>query len=118
MRLILSILLAVVLTACATPELDTSAKRAYATELAVQQMLEQVDQYRCDRERRAAGEPGCFTPEQWADVFPRLRQLSIAYQGFQAARDQGESLGANIATVNQALRALRPYVLEATHESE
>lgn len=90
---------AVLLAACsATPNLDTTNKRVYATELAVQGMLDQVDQYQ---------QEGRFTDEEWATVQGQLERLRTAYEAMELTHILGEDPGADIATVHSVLLTLR-----------
>lgn len=98
----LAMLLSLFLAACSTtPELDTANKRAYATELAVEGMLAQIDQY--EREGR-------FTDDEWDGIVDLLQQLKVAHQAMHMALANGEDIGTNIAAVHTILVALRPYV--------
>lgn len=96
-------LLALVAGCMSQPALDTANKRAYATELAIEGMLDQIDQY--EREGR-------FTDEEWAEITGHLERLRMVRQAMQNDLSLGRDPGANIATIHSILTLLRPYVAE------
>lgn len=102
-HLVGALLLAVLLAGCAAqPDLDTVNKRVYATELAVEGMLAQVDQYQ---------QEGRFTDAEWAAVQDQLRRLREAYRAMEIAQSMGEDPGMNIATIHNILMVLRQYMV-------
>lgn len=105
--LLSAVVLAVMLSACAAQQLDTPNKRAYAAELAIQGALAQIDQY----ESQGPHEHGQFTDTQWREIKQHLRELRDARAAVQVALQQGQPIGANVATVYQVLEALRPYIV-------
>ncbi len=100
-------LVAMLLSACATQDLDTTNKRVYATELAVEGMLAQIDQYQ---------QEGRFDGQSWDDVQAQLRRLKNAYEAMEMAQAVGDDPGPNIATIHSVLIVLRGHLEETQHE--